>query len=427
MAMDGTEAGSADRVGSVRGSLWRNRAFVLLWSGQTVSSLGAQISSIAYVLLALALTGSAADAGWIAGLAGFTSFALRLPAGVLADTRSRLAIVVSADIGRSVALISLPIASLTHELSFGHLAVVAVLDAGLGTFFEPAEAAALRHIAPVEQLQEAAARNQSRIYIATLLGPTFGGMLFGLGRTLPFLVDAVSYAVSALSLALIRQPLNPPTGRRERTSGVRPVRASPAGGLVWVWRQRFVRGAVLWLAGVMFVFQSIGLVSVVLAKDHGAGPTELGALFSITSAGGLAGALAAPRLTARFAARTVIIAFGWCAALVTPLLCVARSPYLIGAVGAAVFFLGPAANAAIVGHVLIHAPERLQGRVNAAIGLITGAALPAGPLFAGLLLQRAGPVDTITLYTSFLILLAIGATCGRGIRTAGTPRTARDA
>nr|BFE57125.1 MFS transporter [Dactylosporangium thailandense] len=387
-------------------NLRRNQAFVLLWTGQAVSALGSQVSSVGYVLLALALTGSAAQAGLVAALAGIASLALRLPAGVLADTRSRRAIVVGADAGRAAALLTVPIAGLTNTLSLWHLATVAVLDAALGACFEPAEAAALRHVVPVEQLPEAAARNQSRGFVATLLGPALGGLLFGLGRTLPFLVDAVSYALSALSLALIRGPLNPPARRPGGIAGTGRG-AAVAGGLVWVWRQRFVRGAVLWLAGVMLVFQSIGLVSVVLARLHGAGPAEIGALFSIASAGGLAGALVAPRLTARFGPRSLMVAFGWCAALVTPLLCAARSPYLIGAVGAVVFFLGPAAHAGIIGHVLVHAPERLQGRVHAAVGLIAGAASPAGPLLAGVLLQWAGPVGTVAVYSALLLLLAV--------------------
>jgi MFS family permease len=417
-AMDGTGPDSIDQDGPVRGSLWHNRDFVLLWSGQAVSTLGAQISSIAYVLLALAMTGSAAKAGLLAALASVASLAMRLPAGVLADTRSRLAILVYADIGRAAVLITVPVAGLTGKLSFGHIVIVAVADAALGAFFEPAEAAALRHIVAVEQLQEAVARNQSRAYIATLLGPTIGGVLFGVGRTLPFLVDAVSYLLSALSFSLIRQPLNPPTVRPERPGRPGQFRRSLAGGLAWVWHQRFVRSSVLWLAGVMFVFQSIGLVSVVLAKKHGAGPTELGALFSITSAGGLAGALAAPRLTARFAPRTLIVAFGWLTALVTPLMCVAQSAYLIGAIGAAAFFLGPAASAAILGHVLIHGPEEIQGRANAAISLITKAGLPIGPLCAGLMLQWLGPITTVVVYSSLLMLLAVGSTRSRGIRSA---------
>jgi hypothetical protein len=288
--MDGGE-GIAPR------SLKRNRAFVLLWSGQAVSTLGSQISSIGYVLLVLALT--------------------------------------------------------------------------------------------------------------------VGGFLFGVGRTLPFLADAVSYLLSALSFAFIRQPLNPPADG----GNPRRLRRSLAGGLRWVWGQRFVRSAVLWLAGVMFVFQSIGLVSIVLAKEHGAGSTELGALFSITSAGGLAGALAAPRLTARFSPRNLIVTFGWSTVLVTPLTCVAHSAYAIGAIGAAAFFLGPAASAAIVGHVLTHGPEHVQGRANAAISLIATAALPVGPLFAGLLLQWIGPVSAVVLYSSLLVPLAGAATMSRGIRS----------
>ena len=97
-------------------------------------------------------------------------------------------------------------------------------------------------------------------------------------------------------------------------------------------------------------------------------------------------------------------------------MCVAHSAYVIGAIGAAAFFFGPAAGAAILGHVLTHGPEDIQGRANSAISLLTNAALPVGPLSAGLLLQWTGPIATVLLYSALLVLLAGGATISRGIR-----------
>ncbi|WP_026189453.1 MFS transporter [Salinispora mooreana] len=390
--------------------LSRNQDFIVLWVGQAISSLGSAISSVSFVLLTLAITGSAARAGLVASVGAITALACRLPAGLLADHFDRRRIMIAADLGRASALGSLVIAGIVGQVTFSHILLAAALEAALSSCFQPAEIAALRHVVAREQLTQAAARNESRMHFATLVGPALGGMLFGVGRMVPFLVDAVSYLMSAVGLTLIKRPLQ---NGRERTS--QRDRGFVSAGLRWLWRERFVRGAVLWFAGVTFVFQSIGLVCVMLAERHGASPAATGLLFSITSAGGLMGALAAPRLVARFRPRTLISAFGWVAATVTPLLAVANSAYLIGLIGAVAFFLGPAANASIVGYILTSADPAIQGRVSSAVHFVGGSLLPVAPAFAGAMIQWIDVVPTVLLYSSILIALAAFVTIARSL------------
>ncbi len=190
---------------------------------------------------------------------------------------------IVADLGRALALSSVVIAGVFGQVTFVHIVAVAATEAALSSCFQPAETAALRFVVASEQVTQATARNESRTQLATLVGPALGGILLSAGRIVPFLVDAVSYLVSAVSLILIRRPLNNSRGDRapHRSHGY------VSAGLRWLWQEQFVRGAVLWFAGVTFVFQSIGLVCVLLAERHGAGPAATGLLFSITSTGGL--------------------------------------------------------------------------------------------------------------------------------------------
>ncbi len=109
------------------------------------------------------------------------------------------------------------------------------------------------------------------------------------------------------------------------------------------------------------------------------------------------------------------MAFGWVAATVTPLLAVAHSAYLIGVIGALAFFLGPAANAAIVGYILTHAETVLKGRVSAAVHFLGGSLLPLAPALAGVLVQYLDAVPTVLLYSSALLALAIFATATRSL------------
>jgi hypothetical protein len=135
----------------------RNRDFLLLWSGQVVSTIGTRVSSLAYPLLVLALTGSPAEAG-IAGSAQTLPFLL-LPAGALVDRWNR-------------------------------------------KWVMPVPTAALPNVVPQPQLATTVAQNQARDQGADLAGQPLGGVLFGVSQLLPFAVDAASYAVSFTTLLL---------------------------------------------------------------------------------------------------------------------------------------------------------------------------------------------------------------------------------
>jgi predicted MFS family arabinose efflux permease len=394
--------------------LSRNREFAALWVGQTVSQFGTSLSAFTYPLLVLALTGSAAQAGLVGAVLTLTTFVLRLPAGAWTDRLDRRRLMLVSDAGRALAVASLPLADLAGRLTLGHILAVAVVEGTLGVFFGPAEAAAVRRVVAAGQVREAVARNQIRAQVAGLLGPTVGGLLFGLGRTVPFVGDALSYTISFVCVLTVRTPLQEPPGAAVRRHLVAEVRE----GLSRWWRDRFLRAAALWLAGAGVVFSSVGLVTLVLARDAGAGPGELGVMFSVTAAGGFAGALLAPWLRRRLRPGVLMVAFGWSSAAAAAAIVAVRSPYALGVAGAVAFLLYPAVNAVVFGHLAATVPDRLQGRVHAAVGQVTMLLMPVGPLVAGLLIDGAGPGRTAAVYAAVMVALAVAATATRAIRTA---------
>ncbi len=103
---------------STRRSLWRNRDYLLLWSGQTVSAVGTEVSNLAFPLLFLALTGSPAQAGFAAALRSVPYLIFGLPAGALVDRWNRKRTMILCDLGRALAVGSIPIA-----YEFRHLAL----------------------------------------------------------------------------------------------------------------------------------------------------------------------------------------------------------------------------------------------------------------------------------------------------------------
>ncbi len=184
--------------------LWRNRAYMLLWSGQMVSSIGTRVSLLAFPLLVLAITHSPAQAGLVAALRGLPYAIFILPAGVLIDHWDRKRVMILCDAGRALALGSIPIALILGHLTILQLCLVSLIEGTLFTFFNLAETACLPRVVPKEQLPAATAQNMMIDSTSGLLGPSLGGALYSIGRLIPFLTDAISYGASVLSLFFIK-------------------------------------------------------------------------------------------------------------------------------------------------------------------------------------------------------------------------------
>jgi MFS family permease len=188
--------------------LWRNRNYLLLWGGQAVSTIGSQLSLFAFPLLMLALTHSPAQAGFLGAVRTLPFLVLGLPAGAIVDRVDRKRLMIACDACRVVALGSIPLTLALDRLSLVQIYVVAVVEGTLYVFFNLANTAALTRVAPKEQLRSVTVIDEVTLSSGTLLGPAAGGLIFSLGQAMPFLADAVSYAVSVVSLGFIAIPLH---------------------------------------------------------------------------------------------------------------------------------------------------------------------------------------------------------------------------
>jgi predicted MFS family arabinose efflux permease len=381
---------------------------MLLWSGQALSGLGSQISLVAYPLLVLAATGSPAKAGVVGFARAVPVVLLALPAGVWADRVNRKRLMVTCDGARALALASIPVALLLGSVPYALIVAVAFVDGAGFTVSWVTERGALPQLVAPEHLGEAVARNESRIFGAMLAGPPIGGLLFGLGRAIPFLVDAVSYAASTLSMLLI-------TGQfQEPRSDAEPARVRE--GIRWLWRRPFFRACSLLFACSNPIFTGIYLVVVVLAKHDGASSLLVGTMLGIAAGGGLLGALVAARLQRRLAPRSALLGEAWVMALALPLLLLAHNAVLLGLIVAAIELITPVTNSLVVSHRIALTPDRLQGRVQAASTLISFSAGWLGPLIVGFMLQGAGATATVLALSGWALLLAVAATSSRAFR-----------
>lgn len=400
-------------------SLWRNRAYVILTGGRLISTLGSDVSALAFPLLIYALTHSALQMGILAALRFVPCLLFSLPAGAFVDRWDRKRIMIVCDSLRAIALGSVVIELATGSLSVWQLYVVTLVEGSFHVFFTLSQTACLPLVVPEECLLKASSQNSVMDGLADLIGPALGGTLFTAARMLPFLADAFSYVSSVISLMLIRVPFNkineevpdkPIIG--QLTLGIRE-------GFVWLWHQPLVRFLFFLTSGIDCVMAGTSLIVVVSAQRVHATPFAIGFILAGGTIGGLIGSAIAPQLRGRFGfARVATIAL-WSMTLAWPLYVLADSPLLLGLVTTLVFGTYSLYDVTQFSERLVLIPNTLQGRVNGIFRLLVYAGLAIGQLFKGALLQSLGTTSTVLLFVFPLVALAAIGTLGIYVRRIG--------
>ncbi len=393
--------------------LRRNRNFVLLWTGQAVSTIGARVTALAFPLLVLAETGSAAQVGIVAFAQTIPFLLLYLPAGAYIDRLDRKRVMIVADSIRAFAFGTLVVALALDAFSLAHVIVVALVEGSLFVFFQLAETAALPQVVPREQLPTAMAQNQARVQGADLVGTPLGGLLFGLGRAVPFLFDAISYLASALTLLLIRVPFQQ-TRKRTDTR----LREEIAEGVRWLWAQRFLRTVVIVAAGSNFGFNALTIVLILRAKELGASSALVGALFVFVGVAAILGALAAPWLQRTTSPSLVVIGSLWLWAVLACALVFPTQPLVLGAILGVASLVGPGFNVVVGSYRYALVPDELLGRVQSAGLVVAWGTVPLGALAGGLLVDAFGGQGALLAVAVVMLAVAVAATLSRDIRHA---------
>lgn len=393
-------------------SLWRNRDFNLLWSGQILSELGSATSGLAIPLLVLAITGSAIKAGIVGTVAAVIRAALRLPAGALADRWNRRRAMLTCDLARMTLFGVLAVAVALHQVSFSMIVIVTALSAPFDVLFFPAEAAAIRNLVPAPQLPTALARNEARTAIVDLGGSPLGGLLFGLSRVVPFAADAISYLISFGAIAVIRRPMQTDRADRPRQS----IRADIVEGVRHVLSSPFLRAVMLIAAPLNFATNCAIFSTTVTLQQHRVPSSPIGLSLGAIGVSTLLGALCAGWLQRRMTMSTLVrlVVFGLIGfLLVTDLLSgrlVIVVPLALG------IFLGPAINVALFSRLAADTPDRLQARVVSVVMLAAVSAAALAPVIAGALIQHWGDHASLTLAVATLAISAVAALVSRGIK-----------
>ena len=378
-------------------SLWRNRPYVYLLSGETVSSFGAMITHVALPITAVTYLAATEFQVGVLGAAESAAFLfLALPAGAWVDRMSHRRVMIAANIARSGLLGLIPLAWALHILSIGWLMWVALGVGVCRVFFDVAYMSIVPSLVPKAQLTEANSRLQATLEVANIAGPSAGGFLAKVvsAPLLP-LASVIGFVSSAFAIWRIPEPVV------TRSEAPRHLRREIREGVEFVWHQPLIRPVVLAaMTSNLFGTIAFTMFPVLALREFGLGSGAYGLIMTAGSFGAITGALLGPILARRFgeghAVPMATIASGVFAFVVPCSFLVPRpvAPYVLG-LGSFLMLVGIVAfNITQVSLRQRVCPPRLLGRMNATIRFAIWGVMPVSALLSGAIASAIGLAAT---------------------------------
>lgn len=400
-------------------SLWQNRDFLLLMSGQTVSMLGSGISGVAAPLLMLYLTRSPVQTGLAYTLETLPFLLFSLLAGALVDRWDRKWVMILCDIGRALNLATLCVAFFSGHLTIAQIYINSFIEGSLAVFFSSAETAAISQVVEKPQLAAGYATDQILANSASLLGPALGGLLFGLGKALPFVVDAASYVASFVSLTWMKRPF-----QQVRHGGRRHLGREILAGINYLWRNPLFRYMAFYGTGLLGVLSTQTFLVIYIAQYQlHASPFLIGLVLSAASIGGIAGSVLGGFIQKRLSFGKLIIGLTWLLALLWLLYLVAANLILLALITCCISMVDPMISIVYMSYRMANTPDDLRGRLNSTHRLIAFSGRPLGAALLGFLWQYAGATSTILAFGAALCVLGVSTLFNIHIRRASVSHT----
>ena len=388
-----------------RQGLLRHPDFMKLWTAETISVFGSQISALAIPVVAILILHVSPFEVALLGTIEFLPFILfTLPAGAWVDRLRRRPIMIVGDVGRAVALSTIPLAYALDVLTIWQLYVVGFVTGTLTVFFDVSNQSYLPSIVDRDDLVEGNSKLQISQSAAQIAGPGMAGFLIELVKA-PFaiLLDALSFLLSALFVFFIRKP-EPPVvhaadlGGERRPSIFTEVRE----GLAFVLRNPSLR-AISAGTATSNLFGSIGFAIYALyALDPrylALSPGQLGLVFALGNIGSLLGAVFANRIAGWLGLGPTIVSSLFLGGFMTVFIAIApahdaASPFLVvggifGGIAQMVY------NINQVSYRQAICPPRMQGRMNATVRFLVWGTMPVGSIIGGVLATAIGVHETI--------------------------------
>jgi MFS family permease len=382
-------------------SLFRHPDFVKLWSAETISQFGTQVTLLALpIIAATTLNVTPFEFGLLSTIEFLPFILLSLPAGVWVDRLRRRPILIAGDLIRAAALVSIPSAFALNALTIWQLYIVGFINGCATVFFDVAYQSYLPSLVDRDKIVDGNAKLETSRSAAQITGPGVAGVVIG-AITAPFAiaVDALSFIGSALFMFAIRRD-EPAPEPRLNEHGERPsMRSEITEGLRYVGGHRLLR-SIAATTGLSNFFNNIlyAILILYLVRELSVTPQLLGLAFSLGAVGFLVGALIANRVATRFGIGAAIVGAVMIAGPAELLIPIASSDLAVPLVAASVFLGGIGNVVYNINQVSLRqaiTPERMQGRMNATMRFIVWGTIPIGSIVGGTLGGLIGLHETI--------------------------------
>jgi MFS family permease len=380
------------------GGLWRHRDFLSLWGAETISQFGSQVSFLALPLVAiLVLEESAFNVAALTSLQFLPFLLFTLPAGVWVDRLRRKPILVLGDLGRAVALLSVPLAHWFGTLTIWHLFVVAFVHGVCTVFFDVAYQSYLPALVGRDQVVEGNAKLEISRAAANIGGPGMaGGLIAALSAPVAVVLDAFSFLASALLLGGIRKQEEAPA-RADRRS----LRQELMEGLRYVFGHPYQRTMVAMTALSNFFGQVVFSILLVYAvRELGLSAATIGIVLAVGNLGTLASALTAKRIGERLGVGRTILLSSCLFGPGTLLIALAPQDNAIPFILASMMVIGFGGilyNVTAISLIQAITPDRILGRANASRRFVVWGVIPLGGIVAAALAETIGVRETIVV------------------------------
>ena len=390
-------------------SLLAHRDFRLLLFGQTTSQFGTQVSGVAFPLLAvLTLHATPLELGLVTASSTLAFALIGLPAGAWLDRMRRRPVLVASDLARTLLLASIPAAAILGMLTIAQLIVVSLLAGFARVFFDVGYQSYIPSVIGKERVLAGNSAMETLRSSGQVVGPGIGGALVSmLGAASVVLIQAVTFAVSAVSLLAIgtREPAVPEHPDRPR------LRSQITEGLRFVVQNRILRATAIASAAANFSFAVASAVSFIfMSRTLHLSATLIGLIVAAGSVTVMLGAALTPTLSRRLGSTRII----WLSLLATGPLTL-LTPLAQPGWGVLLVVAGVAAGE--FGQIIYSitnvslrqrlCPDRMLGRVTATMRFLIMGLFPLGAVVGGLLGELIGLRGTLWVAGGIALLCPI--------------------
>ena len=373
-----------------------------LWAGQTAAQVGFQVGTLATSAIAITvLHASETQIGVLSGLQTLAFLIVGLPAGAWVDGWRKRHVMITANLARIAALVSIPIAYACFSLTIAHLMVVAAL-LGLSTvFFDVAYQSYVPMIASKRYIGAANGRLEASYQVGRAGGPGLGGWLLGVvAPPLAYLLTASTYVYSTWEIWRIRTPEPRPAHSDA------PLRSQIVEGLSFVRGQRLLFPLFSCIACAAFAGAGIQvLLPILVLRTLGMSATQLGLLLSAGALGGILGALTRSAWITRLGiGRCIVITniVGVSALLAQPasVHVPVAAAWVIACSGVVSSYFITIYNVTQMSLRQEICPPDMLGRMNAIFRFAVWGVMPLGSFVAGIVASWVGVEATMYIFTA---------------------------